>query len=81
MSDTELLMKEVQDLPPGYLREVLDFVRFLRQKYVQNTENRQNHAPNAVTLAAIEEGRAMMRDEIPANRFDSLEEMLDALHS
>jgi hypothetical protein len=78
MSDTELLIKEVQTLPPDCLREVLDFVGYLRQKYTQDTED---HAPNAVTIAAIEEGRAMMRGEIPANRFNSLEEMLDALHS
>jgi hypothetical protein len=81
MSDTELLVKEVQSLPPGCLREVLDFVGYLQQKYARDTENRQDHAPNAVTMAAIEEGRAMMQGEIPANRFNSLEEMLEALHN
>ena len=30
---------------------------------------------NAETVAAIEEGRAMMRGEIPAKRFHSLDEM------
>ena len=30
---------------------------------------------NAETVAAIEEGRAMMRGEIPAKRFGSLDEM------
>jgi len=34
---------------------------------------------NAKTAAAIEEGRVMMRGEIPAKRFDSLAEMLDDL--
>jgi len=34
---------------------------------------------NAETVAAIEEGRAMMRGEIPANRFNSLDEMWDEL--
>jgi hypothetical protein len=93
MSDTELLIKEVQSLPPRCLREVLDFAGYLRQKYAQDTENagidgeypgpkvRLDHTPNAVTRAAIEEGRAMMRGEIPANRFNSLEEMLEALHN
>jgi hypothetical protein len=88
MSDTELLIKEVQSLPADCLREVFDFVGFLRQKYSQNTENAGiedacplDHTPNAVTRAAIEEGRAMMRGEIPANRFNSLEEMLEALHN
>ena len=31
---------------------------------------------NAETVAAIEEGKAMMRGEIPAKRYNSLEEML-----
>ena len=34
---------------------------------------------NAETVAAIEEGRAMMRGEIPAKRFSSLKEMLEDL--
>ena len=36
---------------------------------------------NAETMAAIEEGRAMMRGEIPAQRFNSLEELLADLRS
>jgi len=35
---------------------------------------------NAETVAAIEEGRAMMRGEIPAKWFNSLEEMLEDLN-
>ena len=31
--------------------------------------------PNAETIAAIKEGRAMMRGEIPAKRYSSAEEM------
>jgi len=34
---------------------------------------------NAETVAAIEEGRAMMRGEIPAKKFSSLDEMWDDL--
>ena len=34
---------------------------------------------NTETIAAIEEGRAMMRGEIPAKRFNSLDEMWDDL--
>jgi len=34
---------------------------------------------NAETIAAIEEGRTMMRGEIPAKRFNSLDEMWDDL--
>jgi hypothetical protein len=35
--------------------------------------------PNAETIAAIEEGRAMMRGEIPAKRFHSIAEMIEDL--
>ena len=35
--------------------------------------------PNAETIAAIEEGRAMMRGEIPANRFNSFDDMWEDL--
>jgi len=40
-----------------------------------------NYMPNAETIAAIEEGRAMMRGEIPAKRFKSLEDLLADLRS
>ena len=36
---------------------------------------------NAETVAAIEEGRAMMRGEIPSKLYNSLEEMLVDLRS
>jgi uncharacterized protein YcbX len=36
---------------------------------------------NAETIAALEEGNAMERGEIPANRFHSFEEMLESLRS
>jgi hypothetical protein len=32
MSDAELLLKEIKDLPSGYMGEVLDFVGYLKQK-------------------------------------------------
>ena len=38
-----------------------------------------NYMPNAETIAAIEEGRAMMRGEIPSKLYNSLEEMLEDL--
>jgi hypothetical protein len=84
MTETELLIKEIHTLPTNCVTEVLDFVGFLKQKQSSlgiDGECPLDHTPNAVTLAAIEEGRAMMRGEIPANRFNSLEEMLKALHS
>jgi CRISPR/Cas system CSM-associated protein Csm2 small subunit len=37
--------------------------------------------PNAETIAAIEEGRAMMRGEIPSKLYNSFEEMLADLDS
>jgi hypothetical protein len=39
----------------------------------------RNYMPNAETIAAIEEGRAMMRGEIPAKRFKSVAEMFEDL--
>ena len=39
------------------------------------------HEPNAQTIAAIEEGRAMMRGEIPSPTFHSLDELLADLRS
>ena len=39
------------------------------------------YKPNAETIAAIKEGRAMMRGEIPSNLYNSLEEMLVDLDS
>ena len=35
-----------------------------------------NYMPNAKTIAAFEEGDAMLRGEIPAKWYNSLEEML-----
>ena len=41
----------------------------------------KNYMPNAETIAAIEESRAMMRGEIPVKWCDSLEELLKELRS
>jgi hypothetical protein len=41
----------------------------------------KSHTPNAETAAAIREGRAMMRGEIPSKLYNSLEEMLVDLDS
>ena len=35
-----------------------------------------DYMPNTETIAAIEEGRAMMRGEIPSKLYNSLDEML-----
>jgi hypothetical protein len=39
----------------------------------------KNYMPNAETIAAIEEGRAMMRGEIPAKWYTSTDEMFEDL--
>jgi hypothetical protein len=51
MSDTELLMEEVQSLPPDCLQEVFDFVRFLRHKY-DHTQYVQKKLTEAEARAA-----------------------------
>ena len=38
-----------------------------------------NYMPNAETIAAIEEGRAMMRGEIPTKWYTSTDEMFEDL--
>jgi DUF917 family protein len=83
MSDTELLIKEIRTLPADCITEVLDFVGYLKQKQSEKTapdiDCPLDHTPNAVTIAAMREGDAMLRGEIPANRYHSLDEMLEAL--
>jgi hypothetical protein len=76
MSDTELLIKEVETLPPGCIQEMIDFAGYLKQKYAQG---QKDGIYNAVTIAALQEGDAMLKGEIPANRYHSLEEMFKAL--
>jgi hypothetical protein len=41
----------------------------------------KNYTPNAGTIAAIEEGRAMRRGQVPCEQFSSLEELLEDLRS
>jgi hypothetical protein len=41
----------------------------------------KNYTPNAETIAAIEEGRAMRRGEIPSPTFHSLKELLADMQS
>jgi hypothetical protein len=40
-----------------------------------------DHTPNADTIAAIEEGDAILAGKIPAKRFDSLEDFWNDLMS
>ena len=103
MSDAELLIEEIKNLPAGCVAQVLDFVEHIKQEETRNAEGgddswfeRGGECPicakhrdpvtgeprfNTETMAAIEEGRAMMRGEIPAQRFNSLDELLADLRS
>jgi hypothetical protein len=77
MSNTELLMKEVETLPPNCVQEIIDFAGYLRQKYAQGQEDigidgecpgpevRLDHTPNAETIAAMQEVRDMASGKIP----------------
>jgi hypothetical protein len=47
--------------------------------YVCPTCGKKEHIPNAVTAAAIREGRAMARGEIPVTWYNSVDEMWEAL--
>jgi hypothetical protein len=86
MSNAELLIEEIKTLPEDYAAEVLDFVGYLKEKAAR----RQKGCPicakhrdpvtgelrfNAETIAAFEEGDAMLRGEIPAKWHNSLEDL------
>jgi hypothetical protein len=84
MSQTELLMKKVEGLPPVYQAELLDFAGYLAQKAAKNIAEHVcplDHTPNAVTIAAFDEADAMRRGEIPKKKFHSLEEFFVDLES
>jgi hypothetical protein len=36
MPDKALLLREIENLPPSYLNEVVDFVEYLKQKQLKN---------------------------------------------
>jgi hypothetical protein len=92
MQVAELIYEEVKTLPEDTAVQVLDFVGYLKEK----ASKKQGECPlcakyrdpvtgelrfNAETIAAFEEGDAMLRGEIPAQRFNSLEELLADLRS
>jgi hypothetical protein len=87
MSNAELLIEEIKTLPEDYTIEVLDFIGYLKEKAAK----RQKECPicakhrdpktgemrfNAETITAFAEGDAMIRGEIPAKWYNSLEEMM-----
>jgi len=82
----DLLMEDIKSLPESYTVQIFDFVGYLKSKAAS-----QEGCPicvklrdpvtgeplyNAETRKAIEEGNAILRGEIPAKRYSSLEEML-----
>ncbi|MCL2763421.1 MAG: hypothetical protein FWD36_09505 [Treponema sp.] len=80
------LIKVMSSLPEEYAVQVIDFAHYLKAKATQQADIMSNECsicansvPNAETIAAIQEGRAMMRGEIPAKRFSSLDEMWEDL--
>ena len=62
-----------RDIPAGPV--VLTFTP-KTDDYVCPYCGKTEHIPNAETIAAMEEGDAMERGEIPANRYHTIEEML-----
>jgi len=85
MSNAELLIEEIKTLPEDYTVEVLDFVGYLKEKAAKRegcpicAKHRDPKTGelrfNAETIAAFEEGDAMLRGEIPAKWYSSLEDM------
>ena len=77
------LFKEIESLPEDYAVEIFNFVGYLKVKAARQNECPicANCTPNAQTIAAIQEGRAMMRGDIPAKWYSSLDEMLVDLNA
>ena len=90
------LLNAINSLPDDYTSQVIDFVSYLKAKADRQVEIMSEGCPicaklrdpitgeeqfNAETIAAFEEGDAILRGEIPAKRYSSLEEMLIDLDS
>ena len=91
MSDAELLIEAIKTLPERYTTEVLDFVGYLKEKATKGQADLQSDGCpicakhrdpvtgeplyNAETIAAFEEGDAMLRGEIPAQWHTSLDDL------
>jgi hypothetical protein len=83
-ADHKLTIEVPREIPAGR-----DIIAFTPASHVEDCPICAAHRDpvtgeefyNAETVAAIEEGRAMMRGEIPANRFSSFKEMWEDLLS
>ncbi|GHV37522.1 hypothetical protein AGMMS49546_05530 [Spirochaetia bacterium] len=75
-----LTIEVPRDIPAG--RTILAFTPALvgEDDYVCPHCGKKEHIPNAETIAAMEEGDAMERGEIPVTWYNSLDEMWEALH-
>ncbi|GHT60798.1 hypothetical protein FACS1894109_18830 [Spirochaetia bacterium] len=90
MSNTELLIKEIQTLTDDCAGEVLDFVGYLKQKYPESASEKpyvcpvcgkMEHVPNAEAIAAMQEVNDMIDGKISAQSFHSLDELLEDMES
>ncbi len=89
MAMAELLIEEIKTLPDECVVEVLDFVGYLKAKAMKQKEcplcarhcDPQTDEPrfNAKTTAAFAEGDAMLAGEVPAQWYNSAEEMFEDL--
>ena len=94
MVNTDLLIQEIKTLPKNRIAQVLDFVEFIKHQEARTEKGEEcpicarHRNPvtgeplyNAETIAAIEEGKAMMTGEKPTKWYNSLEEMMTDLDS
>ena len=90
------LFNIINSLPEDYTAQVIDFVNCLKSKAERQTgivtegcdictklrdPETGEEQFNAETIAAFNEGDAILRGEIPAKRYNSLKEMLADLDS
>ena len=75
MTERAVLMNEIKTLPDNRVAEVLDFVGYLKQKESDCPLCARYYEPNEETIAAFAEGDAMLRGDIPANRYSSVAEI------
>jgi hypothetical protein len=71
MSDTELLVKEAQSLPPGCLREVLDFISRLKHEHTIRGPaggSGQNSVPELPLAYSLEEALRISAERAAARR-------------
>jgi hypothetical protein len=68
MSDTELLVKEIQSLPEGYAHEVLDFISRLKHKNSPTGLSEFNSVPELPSAYPPEEALHISAERAAARR-------------